>query len=107
MDSVDAVTTLNVPRTSLFLQQVYVPYGAEERCWYTLVMRESDWESEAQNPNSTAYGLGQFLDSTWAGTGYEKTSDPEIQLLAMEVYVMNKYITFCRALNFQIRNNYY
>lgn len=107
VDSIDAVTTPYVPRTSLFLQQAYVPYGAEERCWYTLVMRESDWESEAQNPNSTAYGLGQFLDSTWAGTGYEKTSDPKIQLAAMKVYVANRYGTFCAALRFQIENDSY
>lgn len=91
----------------LYAQQRYIEYGAEEKCWRDLIMRESGGRSDAQNPYSTAYGLGQFLDSTWAGTGYEKSSDPAIQLAAMEVYVKNRYGSFCRALNFQIRNNYY
>src|SRR5690606_9261952 len=34
-----------------------------------LVRRESGWNPTAQNPTSTAYGLFQFLNSTWAGVG--------------------------------------
>src|SRR5213078_4679023 len=30
-----------------------------------LVMHESGFNNEAQNPTSTAYGMFQFLDSTW------------------------------------------
>lgn len=95
------------PRTALFLSQRYVEYGAEEKCWRELITRESGGRIDAQNPYSTAYGLAQFLDSTWASTGYDKSSDPKIQLAAMEIYVKNRYNTFCNALNFQIRNNYY
>ena len=56
-----------------------------------IVGRESSWRNTAQNPTSTAYGLCQFLNSTWKGTGYTKTSDPKIQIEACLVYVKNRY----------------
>ena len=76
-------------------------------CLDGLILRESGWRPEAQNPTSTAYGLGQFLDSTWQSTGYEKTSDPFLQLEAMMVYIENRYVTPCAALRHQIANNWY
>jgi len=33
-----------------------------------LIINESGWNPEAKNPSSTAYGLGQFLNSTWDST---------------------------------------
>lgn len=33
---------------------------------YAIIKCESGWDSTAQNPSSTAYGLGQFTDGTWA-----------------------------------------
>ena len=30
-----------------------------------IIQCESGWDYTAQNPNSTAYGAGQFLDGTW------------------------------------------
>jgi hypothetical protein len=54
----------------------------------TLIDRESDCNPNAQNPNSTAYGIGQFLNSTWAGVGCVKTSDPVEQLRCMDRYVV-------------------
>jgi TP901 family phage tail tape measure protein len=56
-----------------------------------LIREESSWNPNAQNPDSTAYGLYQFLDSTWAGTGYQKTSDPWIQHLAGLTYIRAVY----------------
>ncbi|MCH7946000.1 MAG: hypothetical protein IIC73_08330, partial [Armatimonadetes bacterium] len=40
-------------------------------CW-----RESRYNPIDQNRESTAYGLYQFLNSTWPDYGVEKTSDP-------------------------------
>jgi hypothetical protein len=54
----------------------------------TLIDRESNCDPNAQNPNSTAYGIGQFLNSTWAGVGCVKTSDPVEQLRCMDRYVV-------------------
>jgi hypothetical protein len=51
---------------------------------------ESGWNNLAQNPTSTAYGIAQFLNSTWATVGGHKTSDPGLQIQYGLKY-MNKY----------------
>lgn len=56
-----------------------------------LVQHESGCRSTAQNPHSTAYGIFQFLDSTWAGAGCTKTSDPVQQMVCGQRYVNNRY----------------
>lgn len=58
---------------------------------YQLVMHESGFDNYAQNPTSTAYGMFQFLDSTWAGTGIKKTSDPWKQSIAGMRYIRDRY----------------
>jgi hypothetical protein len=63
-----------------------------------LVYLESKWDNQAQNPYSTAYGIGQFLDQTWETVGYEKTDDPRTQVDAMIDYVYNRYGSFEAAL---------
>jgi hypothetical protein len=55
-----------------------------------LMMRESGYSNTAQNPTSTAYGMGQFLDSTWAGYG-PKTSNPYLQSLYTLEYIKGRY----------------
>ena len=72
-----------------------------------VVMLESGWCNTAQNDTSTAYGIGQFLDTTWAGTGYSKTSDPTIQILAMLRYIKDRYKTPQAAYAFHIQNDWY
>ncbi len=72
-----------------------------------LVMSESGWNNFAQNPTSTAYGIGQFLNSTWAGVGYSKTSDPRTQILAMLDYIAQRYSNPSRAWAFKQAHNYY
>jgi len=63
-----------------------------------LVYLESKWDPHAQNPYSTAYGIGQFLDQTWETVGYEKTDDPYTQVDAMIDYVQGRYGSFEAAL---------
>jgi hypothetical protein len=72
-----------------------------------LIMLESSWNSEAQNPKSTAYGLGQFIDQTWDLVGIEKSADYRIQLIATHKYVMNRYGSWVKALEFRKTNGYY
>ena len=62
-----------------------------------LITRESSWRPTAQNPSSTAYGLKQFLDSTWAGVGCVKSSDPVYQLNCGQKYVTARYSTWANA----------
>jgi len=73
----------------------------------TLVEKESSWNPTAQNPTSTAFGLFQFLDSTWAGVGASKTSDPAAQTQAGLQYIKNRYGSPQAALNFHLQNNWY
>jgi hypothetical protein len=60
-----------------------------------------------RNPRSTAYGLGQFLDSTWRGTGIAKTSDPIMQLRAVYRYCHRRYGSVAGAVRFHRRRGYY
>jgi len=64
--------------------------GPEQRAFDALEMSEAGYNQNAQNPTSTAYGMGQFLDSTWAPYG-PKTSDPRKQLLYMMEYIRDRY----------------
>lgn len=69
-----------------------------------IVTKESRWKATAQNPRSTAFGLCQFLNSTWEG---EKTSDPYIQLDECKEYIKDRYGTPYKAYTFHKINNYY
>lgn len=81
--------------------------GGEFNALVDLVNRESGWRPAAQNPTSTAYGLFQFLDSTWKGTGFSKTSDPRTQILAGLQYISSRYGTPSRALDFWLSHHWY
>ncbi|MGY1680088.1 aggregation-promoting factor C-terminal-like domain-containing protein [Geodermatophilus sp. SYSU D01176] len=66
-------------------------------CLEKLWGKESGWNPNAQNPTSTAYGIPQFLNSTWASTGIAKTSDGYRQIDAGLIYIENRYGTPCDA----------
>lgn len=72
--------------------------GAEWNALYAVVMRESGFNNNAQNPTSTAYGMFQFLDSTWGAYGATKTSDPTAQTTAGLNYIASRYGTPSNAL---------
>lgn len=71
-----------------------------------LINKESSWNPNAQNPSSTAYGLFQFLNGTWAGLG-TKTSDPTGQATAGLKYISQRYGDPEKAWAFHKRNNWY
>jgi hypothetical protein len=78
-------------------QQLAASYGWSTGSQWTalnnLVMGESGWDNNAQNPTSTAYGIGQFLNTTWATVGGTKTSNPTIQIKLMLKYIKMRYGT--------------
>ena len=89
-------------------QKIVEQFGEGEwNAFYELIKRESGWNPNAQNPRSSAYGLGQFLDSTWAGTGISKTNNPEKQIEAIVVYIKNRYGNPTNTLSFWRQNNWY
>lgn len=72
--------------------------GAQWDALYAVVMRESGFNNNAQNPTSTAYGMFQFLDTTWGAYGASKTSDPTAQTVAGLNYIASRYGTPSAAL---------
>jgi hypothetical protein len=72
-----------------------------------LIQAESSWRPTAQNPKSTAFGLGQFLNSTWGIVGYTKSEDPEIQIMATIEYVSKRYGDPKDAWKFHLKNRWY
>jgi cell wall-associated NlpC family hydrolase len=83
-------------------KQMYGWVGAEwnalDKLWGTY---ESGWRNTAQNPGSTAYGIAQFLDSTWKPYG-KKTSNPGLQIKYGLEYVHDRYRDPIRALQFEL-----
>ena len=64
-------------------------------CWL-----ESRYDPTDQSPDSTAFGLWQMLDSTWADVGISKTNNPTLQTIAVVRYVRDRYGTPSAALEF-------
>jgi cell wall-associated NlpC family hydrolase len=81
--------------------------GPQWNALYATINEESSFSNTAQNPKSTAYGLGQFLDSTWKDMGVGKTSDPATQLDAMDRYIKQRYGNPVKEWAFHKKNNYY
>jgi len=77
--------------------------GAQWTCLNLLWTHESGWRANAQNSTSTAYGIPQFLDSTWGSYGSgPKTSDPAAQISDGEDYIAGRYGNPCNAWSFEM-----
>jgi hypothetical protein len=73
-------------------RRAHVPmWWVTSRGLYEILLDESGFQPTAQNPTSTAYGLFQFLDGTWAGVGGYKTSDPYLQCVYGLEYIKARY----------------
>lgn len=81
--------------------------GAQWGALDWLVNRESSWNPLAQNPASTAFGLFQFLDSTWRTVGFTKSADPNVQAAAGLKYIAMRYGTPLAAKAFHQSNGWY
>jgi hypothetical protein len=92
------------------VQKAMLAAGFGQGQWdalYQLVQHESGFNNLAQNPTSTAYGLFQFLDSTWGGVDGKKTSDPWLQSVYGMRYIKNRYKNPKHAWDFWQDNNWY
>lgn len=92
------------------VEEVFARHGFTGQQWEDakwIINNESSWNPNAQNPTSTAYGLFQFLDTTWAEVGATKTSDPVAQADAGAKYMKQRYGTPTEARRFWEANNWY
>lgn len=71
-----------------------------------IVNKESGWNPKADNPSSTAFGLGQLLDGTAAQYG-GKSNDPTVQMRQMLSYVKDRYGTPEKAKEFHEGHGWY
>ena len=89
-------------------QVVTEKWGVEQWKYYNdLISRESGWNTNAQNPTSTAFGLHQFLNGTWQGGECIKTIDYKVQIDCGIKYVEDRYETPHKAIVFHNANNWY
>ena len=79
----------------------------EESCYFNIIDKESKWDPLAQNPKSTAFGIGQFLNSTWGLVDHTKTKNPYDQIDAMIKYVKVIYGDGCSAWDFRYKRGWY
>jgi hypothetical protein len=66
-------------------------------CLTKLIGKESGWRPEAQNPTSSASGIGQMLSSTYKGLGMKKTDAGVSQLVATLAYISRRHVNPCNA----------
>jgi hypothetical protein len=71
----------------------------EFRCLNKLWSKESRWNHEADNPNSTAYGIPQLLKMT--------ETDPLKQVDLGLKYIRHRHGDACQAWSFHRKRNWY
>ena len=89
-------------------EKVLNRWGDDQWIYFTdLIKRESNWNSEAKNRESSAYGLGQFLNSTWKIVDCKKTTNSYKQIDCTIDYIEKVYGTPKKAIEFHNKNNFY
>ena len=97
-------STMKEKRANRLLAKTYASAGwgwkgIEWSCLNSLWTTESRFDTYANNPRSSAYGIAQLLG--------EKDRRPSIQILHGLRYIHTRYRTPCRAWKFHIRHNHY
>jgi hypothetical protein len=82
--------------------------ASEFGCLDNLWGSESGWDTHADNPSSSAYGIPQALPgSKMSSAGPNWESNPETQIRWGLGYVKARYGTACSAWSFKQGNNWY
>jgi hypothetical protein len=76
-------------------------------CLTKLIGKESAWNPKAENPTSTASGLGQLLDSTASSLGMKKSDSAVSQLVATLSYISRRHSHPCGAWKHFQKNGWY
>jgi hypothetical protein len=77
-------------------------------CYNKIIMRESVWKVDADNPTSSAYGIPQALPgSKMASEGSDWRTNPATQIKWGLGYVKDRYGTPCEAWGFKSSHGWY
>ena len=84
-------------------------YGAEQfRCFDNIIIRESNWDIDATNPSSGAYGIPQALPgSKMATVAGDWRTNPATQIIWAVGYMKDRYGSPCAAWSFKSANGWY
>lgn len=84
-------------------------WGADQfSCYDSIIMRESRWDTFADNPNSSAYGIPQALPGRkMASAGADWETNPATQITWGLGYVKQRYGTPCGAWSFKRSHGWY
>jgi hypothetical protein len=61
------------------------------KCFVQLIGKESAWNPKAQNPTSSAAGVGQLLSGTYKNLGMKHSNEAVPQMVASLAYIGRKY----------------
>ena len=79
----------------------YIDHKKQFACLDQLLTKESGWRVNALNRSSGAFGLFQFMPSTWGNYKFPyKPKDAYTQMRAGLRYVQKRYGSPCAAWNF-------
>ena len=77
-------------------------------CFNNIIMRESNWDIDATNPSSGAYGIPQALPGSKMSTvGADWRTNPATQITWAVEYMKTRYGSPCSAWSFKRSNGWY
>jgi len=96
------------PETIAFLTEYANGQSMKEwKCLDQLWSAESHFNPKALNMSSKAFGLAQFLPTTWTNYKIKKTSVAVVQVQYGLHYIKVRYGTACNAWAFHQKNGWY
>lgn len=84
-------------------------YGNDQyQCFNNIIIRESNWDIDATNPSSGAYGIPQSLPgSKMASAGDDWRTNPATQITWGIEYMKDRYGSPCSAWGFKSSHGWY
>jgi hypothetical protein len=84
-------------------------YGSDQyRCFNNIIIRESNWDIDATNPSSGAYGIPQALPGgKMASAGDDWRTNPATQITWGIEYMKDRYGSPCSAWGFKSSHGWY